>query len=114
MINLKEHVQLIRNDVLGLENQLNKINLDADKLKREWVTFLKHILKGGHYLKDGMGTILQEMITVGFVPSIEDMPDVLDEPSKKCLIQEYDSLKINTRKTNRVPLLRLERSRILS
>lgn len=114
LIGLKEHVQLIRNDVLGLELQLGKITQDADKLKREWVTFLKCVLKGGHYLKDGMGTVLQEMMAADYTPTTEDMPDVLDESSKKCLLQEYHYLRTKAKKTNRVPPLQLERSRILS
>lgn len=59
LVALKEHVQLIRSDVLTLELQLAKINADADRLKREWTTFLKHILKGGHYLRDGMESVLR-------------------------------------------------------
>jgi hypothetical protein len=32
---------------------MGKINQDSAKLKLEWATFLKKMLKGGFYLKDG-------------------------------------------------------------
>lgn len=52
-------------------------------------------MKGGFYLKEGMMLILKEMIAVGFAPNIEDMPEILDETSKRCLLQEYNSIKVN-------------------
>jgi hypothetical protein len=54
------------------------VNQDSEKLKREWITFLKKLLKGGFYLKDGMNSVLKEMIDGGFSPAFEDMPSILD------------------------------------
>lgn len=78
MITLKEQVQDIRSDVSKLELQVGRIRQDAEKLKREWVTFLQHILKGGHYLKDGMEGIMREMIEAEYVPTTDDIPSFLD------------------------------------
>lgn len=74
---------------------MSKVTQDAERLKREWINFLKNIMKGGFYLKEGMMLVLKEMIAVGFTPSIEDMPSVLDETSKRCLLQEYSSIRVN-------------------
>jgi hypothetical protein len=51
------------------------------------------MLKHGYYLKDGMKTIFKEMLLVEYVPVAEDMPEILDETSRKYLLQEYHQLK---------------------
>jgi hypothetical protein len=114
LVTLKEQVQEIRTDVTSLELQVGRIRLDAEKLKREWTTFLQHLLRGGYYLKDGMENILREMIEADYVPTADDMPSLLDETSKRFLLQEYDHLKSNGKRLLKLTPLRLERSRILS
>jgi hypothetical protein len=78
LVTLKEQVQDIRSDVSSLEVKVGRISQDADKLKREWTTFLQCMLKGGHYLKDGMESVMKEMIHAAYAPTIDDMPSVLD------------------------------------
>ena len=101
MVSLKEHVQLIRSDVLNFEIQLGKITQDSSKLKLEWVTFLKKMLKGGFYLKDGNSSVFRSMIEADVFLSTDEMPDILDETSKKCLLQEYEHLKKEGKKKPR-------------
>lgn len=78
LVTLKEQVQDIRTDVSSLELQVAKIRQDADKLKREWVIFLQRMLRSGHYLKDGMESVMREMIEAEYVPTADDMPSFLD------------------------------------
>lgn len=47
------------------------------------------MLKQEYYMKDGVLTILREMIEVKLTLREIDLPDILDLISKECLLKEF-------------------------
>jgi hypothetical protein len=54
------------------------------------------------------------MINEGYTPSLDDMPELLDDTSKRCLLEEYNSLKTARKLAENTTPHRFERSRIYS
>lgn len=61
-----------------VEKEISFLNVKDNNAKKEWIWFLRKMLKEGYYLKRGAIPILEEMAAVGFVPKIIDMPPCLD------------------------------------
>lgn len=56
---LKETIVSLKKEVEELEKQLQAVQLEQAKIEKEWLNVMKRMLKGPHYLREGMTAILK-------------------------------------------------------
>jgi hypothetical protein len=89
---LKESIDGIRREVDQLEGASLQLSHEQAQLRAQWAWFLRLFLRLGYYLRRGAIPVLEEMASIGYHPTLADLPGCLDDISKKCLLQEYASL----------------------
>lgn len=78
-----------------MEEEVDKIKTVDLQIINEWKGYLKLILKNNFYFLDGVKRILVELKLLKELPLMSDLPDVLDQHSKKYLLKVYVHLNPN-------------------
>lgn len=93
MVTLQETIDSLRREIEDTEREISFLSVKESNGEKEWIRFLRKMLREGYYLKQGAIPILAELVAVGYVPKMRDMPRCLDEVSKNCLLLEYQRIK---------------------
>ena len=86
IVALKEAIEELRREVAEIEKEIGELQGKQKEERSQWIWFLRKMLKGGYFLRRGVIPILEEMVDAHYSPKLEDMPDSLDDTSKRCLI----------------------------
>lgn len=58
---LKDDIELIRKDLLQIENDLQNEKKSMEVLIAEWIALLTSIINNGYFMPDGIRPVLMEM-----------------------------------------------------